>query len=194
MPSVVRTKKFAVRGLSACAWLAVAGIPIALAVPGCQGRECESDGYKDYGYGPGEGHLVTADIWESTPNYANWLAFGPYHLWGIHPVGLEGRDILRVDVYYSADQNPNATPGSNYTIGAGNGAIEQISPDSRTVLLSNATCAPNYVRIVIQADPLPPTVPAADSGVGPAINVEAGVDSGATDLDAADLDAADASD
>jgi len=192
--------KIGIRCLSVIAWLTVAGIPISLAVPGCQGRECESDGYKDYGYGPGEGHLVDANTWESTPNVAysngttaNWLPFGPYHLWGIHPVGLEGRDILTINVYYSADPNPNAA-GSNFTIGAGNGAIESVSADSRTVFVSNATCAPTYVRIVIQADPLPPAVPAADAGVGPAINVEAGLDSGASDLDAGDLDAADASD
>ena len=182
-----------VRALSVFAWLAVAAIPITLAMPGCQGRECESDGYKDYGYGPGEGHLVNADIWESTPNYANWLAFGPYHLWGIHPVGLEGRDILRVDVYYSADQNPNATPGSNYTIGAGNGAIQQISADSRTVLLSNATCAPNFVRIVIQADPFPPSAPPTDAGFTGAVITDDAGEAGPADQDA-DLDAGDASD
>ncbi|MEO7111169.1 MAG: hypothetical protein ABI183_12090, partial [Polyangiaceae bacterium] len=150
------TRKMGIRGLTAVAWLAVAAIPLTLAMPGCQGRECESDGYKDYGYGPGEGHLVDANTWETTPNNAPWIAFGPYHLWGMHPVGLEGRDILNVNVYYSADANPNNTPGSNYTIGAGNGADQQISADSRTVLISNATCAPNYVRVVIQADPLPP--------------------------------------
>lgn len=184
--------KIAMRCLSTIAWLAVAGIPIALAVPSCQGRECESDGYKDYGYGPGEGHLVDENTWETTPNNATWLAFGPYHLWGLHPVGLEGRDILNVNVYYSADPNPNTNaPVSNFTPGSGNGALVAVSADSRTVFVSNATCAPTFVRVVIQADPFPPTVPGADAGVGPAINVEAGADSGADDLDASDLDAAD---
>jgi hypothetical protein len=195
--SAGRAKKIGVRGLSAFAWLVVAAIPIALLAPGCQGRECESDGYKDYGYAPGEGHLVDQNTWETTPNDATWLPFGPYHLWGLHPVGLEGRDILLVQGYYSADPNPN-TPGSNFTIGSGNGLTFTVLDDSRTIIVDNQTCAPTYVRVVVVADPLPPSATGADSGATGVIDFDAGnaeaggVDAG--DLDAADLDAADASD
>ncbi len=185
-----RARKIGICGLSAIAWLAAAAIPISLTMSGCQGRECESDGYKDYGYGPGEGHLVDENTWESTPNNANWLPFGPYHLWGIHPVGLEGRDLVLIQAYYSADPNPNAA-GSNFTTASGNGATFSVSPDSRTVFVFNQTCAPTYVRVVIQADPLPPSA-----------NPEGGTTSAVASFDAGDasdagtdqLDASDASD
>jgi hypothetical protein len=168
----------------------LASIPVVMAVPGCQGRECESDGYKDYGYGPGEGHLVDANTWESTPDNANWLAFGPYHSWGFHPVGLEGRDFVLIATYISADPNPTVL-GSNFTEGAGNGVIVNPLQDSRTVIVTNATCAPTYVRVVIQADPFPPTAN-LDGGTSAAIGVS---DSGASDeAGTGDLDAGDASD
>ena len=177
-----------VKGIGTLAFLTLA-IPIVLIAPGCQGRECESDGYKDYGYGPGEGHLVDQNTWESTPNNATWLPFGPYHLWGIHPVGLEGRDLVLIQVYYSADPDPN-DPGNNFTTGSGNGATMSVSPDSRTVFVSNGTCAPTYLRVVIVADPLPPTVPSDDGGVSGVIGIDDAGDAGAIDL----LDAGDASD
>lgn len=193
MPDVKYAKKIGVGAIGAFAWLAVAAIPISLMTPGCQGRECESDGYKDYGYAPGEGHLVDQNTWETTPNESkNWPAFGPYHTWGFHPVGLEGRDWTLIQVYYSADPDPN-DPGNNFTIASGNGAVIEAIPATNTLLVTNNTCAPTYVRVVIQADPFPPTG-TTDAGTGSVVNVpEAGVvDAGI--LDAGDLDAADASD
>ena len=180
------------KGLGALAFLALAAIPIALIAPGCQGRECESDGYKDYGYGPGEGHLVDENTWESTPNNATWPAFGPYHTWGFHPIGLEGRDFLLIQVYYSADPDPN-DPGKNFSTGSGNGAI--VGTDgagARTIFVTNATCAPTFVRLVVIADPLPPTVPSSDGGVSGVIGGADAGDAGDAGIDL--LDAGDASD
>jgi len=174
-------------------------VPAVFFAPGCQGRECESDGFKDYGYGAGEGHLVDANTWETTPNahyadgtLANWLPFGPYHTWVIHPVGLEGRDLLLTQVYYSADPDPN-DPGNNYTTAAGNGATVGVSSDSRAVFVTNSTCAPTYIRVVIVADPLPPSGPNLDAGAAAAAaSDEGGVD--ASSFDADTLDASDAGD
>jgi hypothetical protein len=194
MPDTNRPRKIGLSAISAFAWLAVAAIPIALLAPGCQGRECESDGFHDYGLNPGEGHLVDANTWETTPNNATWLAFGPYHTWVFHPVGLEGRDFLVTNVYFSADPNPNAA-GSNFAIAAGNGATITATSDDRALFVTNSTCAPTYVRVVIEADPFPPSS-TTDSGTGAVANFpEAGAPVDAGDLDAGDdFDAADASD
>ncbi|MEO8878746.1 MAG: hypothetical protein ABI461_24360 [Polyangiaceae bacterium] len=177
--------RLGLQGLSALGWLSLLAVPAIFFAPGCQGRECESDGYKDYGYGPGEGHLVDQNTWETTPNISKtqpWLAFGPYHIWGLHPVGLEGRDILSVQAYYSADPNPN-DPGANFTTGAGNGAEIAASGDSRTIFVTNGTCAPTYLRVVVTADPLPPSSGDLDAAVAAVGAVGTGGADAGTDAD-----------
>lgn len=176
------------RSLEIAAWLLVAGIPVTLFAPGCQGRECESIGFTDYGYGPGQGHLIDANTWESTPNddpNQPWLSFGPYQTWVFHPVGLEGRDLVNVITYVSADPDPN-DPGKNYTLAAGNLAEIGASSDSRAVFVTNATCDPHYIRIVIVADPAQPNpFSGVEAGVSDAGD-DSGADSGFIDLDAGD--------
>ena len=170
------------RSLEVAAWLLVATIPVTLFAPGCQGRECESIGFTDYGNGPGQGHLVDANTWESTPSSSNsWLPFGPYQTYVFHPVGLEGRDLLNVITYVSADPDPNSA-GHNYTLASGNLAEIGAGSDSRSVFVTNATCDPHFVRVVIEADPAEPN---PFSGVEAGV-VDAGDDSGAIDLDAGD--------
>ncbi len=169
------------------ATLSLFAIPAVLFAPGCQGHQCESDGFKDYGYGPGEGELLTdGNTWETTPNddsAQRWIPFTPYHTWILHPQGLEGRAITSVITYISADPDPNSA-GKNFSIAAGNQALISVSEDSRNVFITNSTCAPFYIRVVITT--LPPAV--QDGG---------GIDGGDLLLDAgqdADLDAGDGGD
>ena len=172
------------RSLEVAGWLLVAAIPVTLFAPGCQGRECESIGFTDYGYGPGEGHLVDANTWESTPNNATWPSFGPYQTYVFHPIGLEGRDLLSVITYVSADPDPNG-PGHNYALASGNLAEIGVASDSRSVFITNATCDPHFIRVVIQAGPAQPN-PFGGVDSGGAAPSDAGDDSGVVDLDAGD--------
>ncbi|MGH7283317.1 MAG: hypothetical protein ACRELY_17460 [Polyangiaceae bacterium] len=172
------------RSLEVTGWLLLAAIVVTMFAPGCQGRECESIGFTDYGMAPGEGHLVDANTWESTPNNGTWLPFGPYQTWVFHPVGLEGRDLVYILPYVSADPDPN-DPGKNFAPAAGNLAEIGAGSDSRAVFVSNSTCDPHYIRIVIVADPAQPNPFGADEG-GIATG-DAGDDSGSSvDLDAGD--------
>lgn len=164
------------KALHALGWILFAGVPASLFAPGCQGRECESDGFHDYGYAPGEGDLANPDTWESTPNDATWLAFGPYRTWIFHPTYLNGRTIVSVTPYISADPNPNS-PGQSFTIASGNSAVIGISKDNGSVFVTNSTCAPVYIRMVIVAAPAEPAPDLGDGGF---------TDDSGTDLDAGD--------
>ena len=121
---------------------------------------------------------MRATTWESSPNDGTWIGYGPYHTWIFHPVELDGRSIVSVLAYVSADPRPSA-PGNNFTLASGNLAEITVA-DPNDVFITNATCSPLYIRVVITAGPAEPS-PTDDGGTIPDAS-----DSGASDLDAGD--------
>lgn len=184
-----RIKARLTTGLGVAATVTLFAIPAVLFAPGCQGHQCESDGFHDYGYGPGEGDFAdpSGNVWESTPNddpNHRWLPFTAYRTWVFHPP-FGGLPITSFLVYISADPDPNS-PGNNFTLASGNQATMSFSADHTALFVSNSTCAPFYIRVVLTAYP-PASV---DAGTGGELD-------GGDDLDGginADLDAGDGGD
>ncbi|MEO8796353.1 MAG: hypothetical protein ABI551_00580 [Polyangiaceae bacterium] len=181
---VSRARKRVANAIGVAATLSLFAIPAVLFAPGCQGHQCESDGFHDYGSGPGEGEFADKDqtVWETTPDNGPWLPFTPYRTWVFHPP-FNGLPITSIVTYISADANPNSA-GQNYTIAAGNQATVNAG-NPNAIFISNATCAPFYIRVVMTA------YPGETADAGPLD------DSGSDDFDAgqdADLDAGDGGD
>ena len=137
-------------------WLCVSGS--VLAVPACYGHACEADTV-EFGRTAGEGRLASPDIWESNANDGQWLDFPHERTYQIdlHELGVDRVPVLVIP-YVSAQANPLAE-GGNSTIAAGN--LTVITVDRGHVSLRNDTCANYYLRVVVQASPLPP---ASDAG------------------------------
>lgn len=118
---------------------------------GCYDRNvCDGGGAADWGLNPEEGQLISGDVWETTPQVSRWLPFPRRRVWLLHPKGLEGRGYARVNVYVSADPDPNVI-GTQYTTGAGN--LGQIRVAGDLILVINETCEDYFVRVVVEAYP-----------------------------------------
>ena len=177
------TRKRVSHVVGVAATISLFAIPAVLFAPGCQGHQCESDGFHDYGQGPGEGDFADPEhnVWESTPNddpAHRWLPFTPYRTWVFH-LPFNGRHIASVQTWISADPDPN-TPGKNYTVASGNLATVGDSPDENQIYVTNATCAPAYLRVVVTAYP-PETGDPGSSDAGANADLDAGTND---DLDA----------
>jgi hypothetical protein len=136
-----------------------AGLAFVALAPACAERTCEGQGL-DYGRGAGEGHLIDEDTWESTPVEGKWLHYPAQREYFIFPGRLLGpKRIAKVTVYISPMDQPN--PDGQYTVASGNVAIVRQFPDLGNqalpgVSVRNDTCAEFWVRIVLEAYPLPP--------------------------------------
>ncbi len=148
---------FAAAGL----WLVVMGATVL--APGCYGRTCEGD-TAYFGGGPGEGRLLTTDLWESNAIDGVWLPFPGKRAW-VFDLTTLGPDRLPdvITPYVTAEADPTHTPGSNFTLGAGNIA-ELSGVKNGQVVVKNGTCATYYLRVVVQTTPRPP---GAEAGAGP---------------------------
>lgn len=132
-------------------WLAVTGGTLAFV--GCYGHNCDGS-QTFFGSNPGEGRLLDADTWETTPVNGPWLPFPKQqtYFFDLRDLGTDRTPDLVVP-YISAQANPLAE-GGNYTIGAGN--LAEISgADLGRVAVHNGTCADYYIRVVVQASPRP---------------------------------------
>ena len=129
-------------------------------VSGCQGHQCDGS-LADYGNDDAglEGEMITPNIWVSTPfasfdpNKQKWLTFPHGRTWVMHPVPLNGRELIRVTAYISPDQVPNQF-GTNFTQASGN--LAEYTILGPNVFVSNATCADYYVQVSIEAAPARP--------------------------------------
>ncbi|MBX3212860.1 MAG: hypothetical protein KF850_12555 [Labilithrix sp.] len=157
-------------------WAAISAA--ALAAPGCYGRNCEG-GLEVFGANEGEGEMIDEDTWESGPMNGTWLWFPRQRTYIFDLRVLGGRVPYNVYPYISASPDP-MTVGPNGTIGSGNLALlSSIGPNR--VDVRNDSCSDYYLRLVVEAKPMPPALPADDGGAEAGTN-----DAGGDDADAGD--------
>ena len=128
---------------------------------GCFGHTCDGDALS-WGRNPGEGRLINADTWESSPVNGEWLAFPHRRLWNfeLRDLGLDRTPDVTV-VYVSAERDP-LHANTNFVLAAGNIA-EQSGADKGRITIANGTCGDYYLRLVVTATPRPPATPATSS-------------------------------
>lgn len=168
-----RWRVFALGGL----WVVVSCA--VLIAPGCYGRNCDPS-FETYGDEPGEGRMLTEDIWESSPRDGTWLWF-PRQRYYSFTLPLSGRAPELVLPYLSAQPEPIKT-GADFTLGGGNLALVH-NPLPNRVDIRNDTCSDYYLRLVVITTPLPPEAGAPDDGV------ERADDGGASDASDDEADA-----
>jgi hypothetical protein len=149
-----RWRCFALGGL----WVVVSCA--ILIAPGCYGRNCDPS-FETYGDQPGEGRMLTEDIWESTPVDGTWLWFPRQRYYAI-TLPLSGRAPQIVLPYLSAQPEPMKT-GADFTLGAGNLALVHNALPNR-VDIRNDTCSDYYLRLVVITTPLPADAGAPEAG------------------------------
>jgi hypothetical protein len=163
-------------------WIVIVGL-VALASPGCYGRNCEA-GLQTFGTDPGQGRMIDENTWESSPQEGEWIPYPKQVFLSINIPGLNGRTPQIVLPYISAAPNPRKT-GSTQTLGGGNLAlIVNVSPNH--VDLINDSCSDYYLRLVVVASPFP----SGDASVAtPTTDSDAGTNSGDASGAAADTGA-----
>jgi hypothetical protein len=169
-------------------WAAVTGG--ALALPGCYGENCNGTS-GSYGNKPGEGRMLDANTWESSPIDGKWLHFSSGHAWFFEVPAFGDRTPFRIETYISPVEEPNVfrpdKAPSNFTMGGGNLAeLSGVGPNRFTV--RNGTCAEYFVRVVAEVAPRPEDVVPGSPGVvdASAEAGDAGVDSSVDDSGAND--------
>ncbi|HSO33964.1 MAG TPA: hypothetical protein VLT33_15630, partial [Labilithrix sp.] len=83
---------------------------------GCYGHTCDGD-VQVYGRNPGEGQLVNADTWESSPIDSDWIPFTRQRIWIFQMRELGDRTPYNTVITISAEKNPVAM-GGNWTTGS----------------------------------------------------------------------------
>ena len=130
---------------------------------GCYGRNCDGS-VAVYGHDPGEGRLLSADLWESSPVDGIWLDFPKQRAWIFDLHDLGDRVPQVITPYVSAQADP-VHEGGNFTIAAGN--LAEISGvQNNQVVIHNGTCADYFLRLTVEAAPRAPTS-SIDSGASP---------------------------
>ena len=121
---------------------------------GCYGHNCDGSTLV-YGRNAGEGRLLSADLWESGPIDGAWLPFPRQRAWIFELPDLGERVPQVITPYVSAQADPSHESG-NFAIAAGN--LADISSVAKNqVVVHNGTCADYYLRVVVEAAPLPPS-------------------------------------
>jgi hypothetical protein len=133
-------------------WTVISGAVVAI---GCYTHTCDSDSV-NYGRGANEGELAAPDVWESNPVDGRWLDFphARFYNFDLHELG--DRLPVVITPYVSAQADPLHEANGNFTIGSGN-LTEISNADKGRVTIHNGTCADYYLRLVVQAAPLPQT-------------------------------------
>lgn len=157
----------------------LAGSSLTASIPGCTDRRCEASSQL-WGGAPGEGQRIDEDTWQSTPMTGAWLEFP-----GQKTFFFRYRDVMGhrlpadVHVYVSASPSPNEEGNAtNFTTAAGNLATVTV-PFPGEVWIRNATCAPYFLRVVVDLYPEPPAPTDADAGDGGGdADIEGGTDAG----------------
>jgi hypothetical protein len=166
--------------LFALLWIGlVAGV--ALASPGCYGRNCEG-GIEPFGTDPGQGRMIDENTWESSPMEGEWLPYPKQRFYTINIPGLNGRTPQVVLPYLSAAPNPRKT-GANWTLGSGNLTL-MVNASPNHIDIINDSCSDYYLRLVVIASPFPsgdasiatPTTAEGDAGTN---SGDASADTGA---------------
>lgn len=134
---------------------------------GCYGHNCDGD-VLVWGRNAGEGRLLSADLYESSPIDGVWLDFPKQRAWIFDLHDLGDRVPQVITPYVSAQADPNHEPGGNFAVAAGN--LAEISGVTKgQVVVHNGTCADYFLRVTVQAAPLAPSAsippsPTPDAG------------------------------
>ncbi len=142
----------------------------------CYGHTCDGD-RQEWGKKPGEGSLITPDVWESNPIDGDWLPFTKQRVWVFQMRDLGDRTPYEFNIDISAERNPKADNG-NFTTGSGN-LTEKSGIGPGTITVKNNTCADYYIHLVAHVEPRPPQAPVLDAGSDP-------TDASTTNADAGD--------
>jgi hypothetical protein len=139
---------------------------------GCYGHNCDGN-VLVFGHDPGEGRLLSPDVWESNPIDGIWLDFPRQRAWIFDLHELGDRTPQVITPYVSAQADPQHEPGGNFTIAAGNLAeLSGVTNDQ--VVVHNGTCADYFLRVTVQAAPRSST-----SSTSSTSSPDSGADSGA---------------
>jgi hypothetical protein len=131
---------------------------------GCYGHNCDGDSIT-WGRNPGEGRLIDADNWESSPIDGDWIPFTRQRVVFFEMRDLGDRIPYQIIPYISAEPNPVHDNG-NWTLGSGNLA-EHSGAGPGTIAIKNDTCADYFIRIVATVPPRPPPASLAASASPP---------------------------
>ncbi len=175
-PSSLRGRTIALGAL----WLTVSGG--ALAAPACYPRNCDS-GVETFGTKPGEGQMVTEDVWESTGQQDHWLWFPGQRTWVFDVSALGNRTPYETTVYMSAQEEPNRT--GNHTEAGGNIALLSAVGPNR-VNVTNDSCSDFYLRLVLKVRPFPPAATIDAGPIAATPETDAGTNDAGEDADGGD--------
>jgi hypothetical protein len=128
---------------------------------GCYGRNCEGE-TQIYGRTAGQGRLVSADLWESSPIDGRWLDFPKQRVYIFELEELGDREPQLIVPYVSAVPDPLHDESGQFTVAGGNLA-EIFGAQKGRIGVKNGTCADYFLRVVVQAAPFPPGT-GADAG------------------------------
>lgn len=156
-------------------WLSISAG--ALAAPGCYGRNCEGT-VETFGVDTDQGEMIDENTWESGPIDGTYLPFPRQRAYIFDIRSLGGRIPFRVEPYLSA--SPEPMKSGNFINGSGNLAIFSNALPNR-VDIRNDSCSDFYLRLVVEAKPLPPELPAVDDGGADAGTVDAADDDAGSD-------------
>lgn len=135
----------------------------ALVAPGCYGRNCDGS-IEVFGASPGQGYMVDENTWASNRWDEKWLWFPGQRLYVFEIGALGGRTPEKILPYISGSDNPmDGVGGHHFAPAAGNLAeIFWVGPNH--IQVKNESCSDYYLRLVLEAPPLPPEIPTADAG------------------------------
>jgi hypothetical protein len=139
-------------------WTVVMGA--ASIASGCYGHNCDGD-LLVFGRVPGEGQLVDANTWQSSPIDQAWLPFPKQRTWIFELRELGDRVPAVPLAYVSAESDPLHS-AAGFTLGAGNIA-ELSGAEKGRLVVHNGTCADYYLRVVVEAAPFPPSSAVPDA-------------------------------
>jgi hypothetical protein len=113
---------------------------------------------------PCQGHVIDATHWESGPQNAPFLNYGPEQLYHMHfrdsqsGTTISG-ELADVFIQVSASQQGNG-PGNNWITCGDQLCIHNVDPDGAGIAIQNDTCGSYFFRVVVTL--IPPT--ASDAG------------------------------
>ena len=140
-------------------------------VPGCYGRNCDA-GSEIVGTEPGQGRMVDENTWESAALDETWLWFPRQRTYVFDIRSLMGRKLKDIDTYVSSTADPRE---SSLVNASGNIAL-LLHPRANGIDVKNDTCSDYYLRLVVEAYPLPPDAPpdsSTDAGPSDAPSADA---------------------
>ena len=144
--------------------------------PGCYGRNCDG-GFEVVGAEPGQGRMIDENTWETASFDETWLWFPRQRYYIFEIEALKGRKLKTIDTYISA----TADPSESSFVNASGSLAMLLNPRPNGIGVKNDTCSDYYLRMVVEAYPLPPKWQpdgAIDGGADAALSDASDADAG----------------